>query len=157
MVNDRDKTKRQLLEEQAGLRQRVSELEALESEHKRMEEELAKSEVPYRLIAEVSPDAVTNLLDQATMFHRQAGYAFALPILENVLKLTGPGHQKYAEALRLKADVYRAQGQDELAGPIYAAAEAAAAATPPVAPAKPKASQSAIDLADSILEESKEQ
>jgi len=50
-----------LLEELVGMRQRVAELEALESQRKREEEALRKSEERYRLVAENATDLVWTM------------------------------------------------------------------------------------------------
>ena len=48
----KDKTKNQLISEAAGLRQRVAELEELETQHNQAEEALRQSEEKYRNILE---------------------------------------------------------------------------------------------------------
>ncbi len=51
-MKDEDKTKEQLINELAGLRQRVGELEILESKHKQAEETLRESDKKYRSLFE---------------------------------------------------------------------------------------------------------
>ena len=48
MISAKDKTKEQLIDEMAGLRQRIAELEILETKRKQAEEALRKSEEKYR-------------------------------------------------------------------------------------------------------------
>jgi two-component system NtrC family sensor kinase len=57
-MKDQRKTKAQLIEELAELRQRVAELEAPETEHERAQEALQESEERYRTLFEQSRDAV---------------------------------------------------------------------------------------------------
>ena len=54
-MKDADKTKEQLISELAELRQRIAELEKVETEHERAEEALQKSEHSYRTLAEDLP------------------------------------------------------------------------------------------------------
>ena len=57
-MNDRNRTKTQLVEELVALRQRVTELEMAEVERKRVEKELLQSEEKYRDIVELAPDGI---------------------------------------------------------------------------------------------------
>ena len=57
MLSDEAKTKEQLISELAVLRQRVTELETLESERKRAEEALRESGYKYRYLFEELNDA----------------------------------------------------------------------------------------------------
>jgi len=54
MLPDKDKTKEQLINELTELRQRAAELEALETQHKRVEEELRESEERHRALVDVA-------------------------------------------------------------------------------------------------------
>jgi len=54
-MKDKDKTKEQLLDEMAKLRQKNVELEASESEHKWAEQELRESQERYKSLTEASP------------------------------------------------------------------------------------------------------
>ncbi|MEE9390804.1 MAG: PAS domain-containing protein [Candidatus Aminicenantaceae bacterium] len=54
-MKDKDKTKEQLLDEMAKLRQKNAELEASESEHKWAEQELRESQERYKSLTEASP------------------------------------------------------------------------------------------------------
>ncbi len=53
-----DKTRKQMTNELAELRQRIAELKTSESEHKRAEEELRRSEEKYRSLVSNIPDVV---------------------------------------------------------------------------------------------------
>jgi len=55
---DKDKTKDVLINELARLRERIAELEALESQHKEREKELIESEERHRRLVELCPEAV---------------------------------------------------------------------------------------------------
>ena len=57
-MKDQDKTKEQLINELAELRQRVAELEAADTERRRAEEQLRKSEERYRTLYESSRDGI---------------------------------------------------------------------------------------------------
>jgi PAS domain-containing protein len=56
-----DKTKKQMMNELAELRQRIAKLKTSESEHKRAEEELRRSEEKYRSLVSNIPDVVALL------------------------------------------------------------------------------------------------
>lgn len=58
MLPDRDKTKEQMMNELVELRQRITQLETLETEHKRVEEALRESENEIRAIADNVPGLV---------------------------------------------------------------------------------------------------
>ncbi len=60
-MRDKNKTKTQLVEELADLRQRVAELETAEAERKRAEEKLVQSEEKYRNIVELAPDGIMTV------------------------------------------------------------------------------------------------
>ena len=51
-MKDEDKTKEQLTDERVSMRQRITELEELEAEHRRVEEALRESEAKYRELVE---------------------------------------------------------------------------------------------------------
>ena len=57
-MSDADKTREQVMNELAELRQRIAELEASESERKRAEGELRRSEEKYRSLVSNIPDVV---------------------------------------------------------------------------------------------------
>jgi len=57
-MEDGDKIKEHLIEELREMRQRVAELEALESEHKQSQEARRKSDEKYRILMESLPDLV---------------------------------------------------------------------------------------------------
>ncbi len=57
-MNDQKKTKAQLIDELGDMRQRISELEHLESKHKRVEEALQESEAKYRSLVMNIPEVV---------------------------------------------------------------------------------------------------
>jgi PAS domain S-box-containing protein len=57
-MNDREKTKEQLIEELANCRQRVAELEGSKAAHSDAGESLRRSEARYRALAEASPDMI---------------------------------------------------------------------------------------------------
>jgi PAS domain S-box-containing protein len=69
-MEDENKTKEQLINELAELRQRITELEALETERK---VELEESEVRYRQLVEFSPEAIIVYSDSKTVFTNDAG------------------------------------------------------------------------------------
>ena len=57
-MKDEHKTKKQLIEELVELRQRIAELEALETKLKQPEEALRESEERFKHIAERGPDVI---------------------------------------------------------------------------------------------------
>ena len=57
-MKDREKTKKQLIEELAELRQRVGELEKTGPEGKQVEEQLRESEERYRTLFEAESNAI---------------------------------------------------------------------------------------------------
>ena len=67
-MKDEQKTKQQLVAELAGMRQRVAELEELETERKRMEEVLRESEAKYSTLVENSRDGIVILQDGVMKF-----------------------------------------------------------------------------------------
>jgi diguanylate cyclase (GGDEF)-like protein/PAS domain S-box-containing protein len=76
----KDKTKNQLLHELVELRQRISKLEALETEHKRVERLLKENEQRYKSLFEYNPDAVYsfdldgNFLSANPACYKLSGY-----------------------------------------------------------------------------------
>ncbi len=80
-MNDRDKTKFQLIDDLGRLRHRIDKLEILETKHKQMEEELRKSEERYRIITETVlagitiVDADENLTFANPAFAEMTGYS----------------------------------------------------------------------------------
>lgn len=77
-MNDRDKTKKQLIDELAGMRRRIAELER--SDEKTTEEELRKSEERYRTVFENTGTAMVIIENDTTIslanaeFERLSGY-----------------------------------------------------------------------------------
>ncbi|MBI5664848.1 MAG: diguanylate cyclase [Nitrospirae bacterium] len=57
-MEDKDKTKEQLIDEVAGLRRRITELEALEAERRKAEESLQKSEGKFRSLVDSTEDSI---------------------------------------------------------------------------------------------------
>jgi len=66
-MKDKDKTKEQLINELTELRQRVTELEALEAERQRAEEALRESETRYRVIVEDQTELICRFLPDGTL------------------------------------------------------------------------------------------
>ncbi|HEX76072.1 MAG TPA: PAS domain-containing sensor histidine kinase [Dehalococcoidia bacterium] len=60
-MKDKDKTKEQLISELAEMRQRITELQALETQHKQAEEQLRDSERHYRLLADNTNDIIWTM------------------------------------------------------------------------------------------------
>lgn len=57
-MEDQDRTKEQLIDEIAGLRQRIAELEAFEVERRKVEESLQKSEGKFRSLVDSTEDSI---------------------------------------------------------------------------------------------------
>ena len=81
-MKDKEKTKEQLINELAEMRQRVAELEASKTECKRTEEALKKSEANYRAIFDAANDAIVvhdiktgAILDVNRQFCEMTGYS----------------------------------------------------------------------------------
>jgi PAS domain-containing protein len=76
----KDKTKNQLINELVELRQRISKLEALETERKRVERLLKENEQRYKSLFEYNPDAVYsfdlngNFLSANPACYKLSGY-----------------------------------------------------------------------------------
>jgi PAS domain-containing protein len=64
-MDDRDKTKVQLVTELAQLRQRIAELAVTETEHNQVKEALQTSETQYRRLFEAAKDGIL-ILDAVT-------------------------------------------------------------------------------------------
>jgi PAS domain S-box-containing protein len=72
MTGDEHKTKEQLISELAVLRQRISELEASETERKRAEEALRESEAKYSTLVEQARDGIIILQDEVVRYCNNA-------------------------------------------------------------------------------------
>lgn len=77
-MKDADRGKEQLLKELGGLRERLSQLEAVEAEHVQAEEALDKSEKYFRLLIE-------NALDLITLLDREGRVIYNSPSLKRIL------------------------------------------------------------------------
>ena len=64
MVKGREKTREQLIDELAELRQRITQLERSETEHKRAEEALRESEEKYHSIFETAANLITSVNEE---------------------------------------------------------------------------------------------
>jgi PAS domain S-box-containing protein len=100
-MKDQDKTKEQLIDELAELRQRVAELEASEAERKQTEEALWESEAHFRILAEGSIQGILVHQNTKPLFANKAyanilGYESPDDILgmESVVPLIAPYEQE---------------------------------------------------------------
>jgi len=66
-MQDKEKTKEQLVNELAALRQRIADLEQMEREHKQSQEALRESEERYRTIVEAQMELVCRFLPDGTL------------------------------------------------------------------------------------------
>jgi PAS domain S-box-containing protein len=67
-MKDTEKSKEQIIEELVELRQRITELEALEAEHKGAQEALRESEEKYRILVEQANDGILIVQDGMIKF-----------------------------------------------------------------------------------------
>jgi PAS domain S-box-containing protein len=95
-MKDSAKTKQQLVNELAELRRRISELEALEAEHKRAEEALKESEERYRSLFENSIEGVftADLEGNFTSYNKAAAELYGYGVEE----LIGASYKKVVAA-----------------------------------------------------------
>jgi hypothetical protein len=76
-MEDKDKTREELVTELAEMRQRIAELEASESEHKKVEEALKEGEKTYRELADLLPQVVFEMdLEGNITFMNRNGLEF---------------------------------------------------------------------------------
>ena len=110
-MNDQDKTKQQFVEELAELRRRVAELEGGESERKRAEEDLRRSEAKWRSLVGKMP-LFTAVIDRSGKieFHNDSFQPGFTP--ENVIgkvnhhrSLSQGGRQPPAELTAIPAQM----------------------------------------------------
>jgi PAS domain S-box-containing protein len=120
-MSDQGKTKEQLIGELAALQQRVAELEATESKHKRMQEAFTRSEERFRIIFELAPDAYYlsdlqgTFLDGNQAAEELVGYERGELIGKNFLRLglLPPGQVPKAVALLARNVLGKRTGPDE--------------------------------------------
>jgi PAS domain-containing protein len=75
-MKDRDKTKKQLINELIEMRRRIAELEISEIERKRAEEALKRSEEKYRILAENAMDGIYIITPE--------GFEYVNPAFEKI-------------------------------------------------------------------------
>lgn len=86
-MKDKEKTKKQLIDELTKLRQRIAELEALESKHKRTEEALGESEGLLKAIIESTADGILVVDKENHVTHSNTKFAELWQIPEKLIKL----------------------------------------------------------------------
>lgn len=86
-MKDKEKTKKQLIDELTKLRPRIAELEASESKHKRTEEALGESEGLLKAIIESTADGILVVDKENRVTHSNTKFAELWQIPEKLIKL----------------------------------------------------------------------